>query len=123
MVAEERWEALEDYIGQLPTASRFHEAYMNDPEIAEMLAGQEASEQKWHPRLSEFDLHATLQREILEVMKGVRSAIVVGNGGRPGTNKPFPGPVTEVDRVRKRQDDQFLEDIMTLAGFDPELDL
>lgn len=90
-----RWRALLELIDQLPTASRTREAIMNDPDEARLIAFHREygkpgeKDEPWAPRLSEFDLHAVLLREIAHSIAALA-----------GAKSPdyFPGPKTEADR-------------------------
>src|SRR5690625_2246227 len=80
---ERRFRALLDLIDQLPGASRLNEAIQNDPEQAEIIArhieeqkrkAAEAGEEQrsWSPRVAEFDLHASLLRDLIQATLGLQ---------------------------------------------------
>lgn len=92
---QKRWRGLLELIDQLPAASRFNEAVLNDPEQARLIAARPTSSESWTPLVRDWDLTAVLLREIREALVGL-----LGNGRA----KPIPIPRTEVDRVRARLD-------------------
>lgn len=115
-----RWEALLDLIDQLPTASRLNEAIVNDPDRARELALQPLSTDPWSPRVSEFNLMATMLRHVIGELAGIQAAVIASAGGTPHQHKPFPSPITEVDRARAKLDREFAEGILRLVGFTPD---
>lgn len=94
---------------ELPEASRFNEARLNDPETARLIAQAERERDlagigrpPWRPRIREWDTQAIVLREIRESMIAVRDA-VIGLGGTTPTRTPaLPAPRTAVDRERER---------------------
>lgn len=114
--AERRWVALLELIDQLPHASRFMEAVANDPEQADAIAEARSgeSEQEWSPRLAEFDLHARLQRDIIQALMGVQAAVIAAAGQKPPQQKPYPVPVTEIDRAVERANQRWAESIIDI---------
>lgn len=100
---DRRWKALLELIDELPGASRFNEAILNDPEQAAQIAALPTpKDAQWHPRISEHDLHAILLKEIREAVISVTQTLVAVNGGTPRRVAEFPKPETEVDRIRER---------------------
>lgn len=106
---ERRYVALLDLIEDLykkPT-SRMSAALVNDPEAAAELAAQPEPSRTWTPPVTDWDLHATLQAEMLdrlgELIGAVLATIPVEKGkSRPKFKaKPFPRPRTAVDRARE----------------------
>lgn len=94
-----RWRALLELIEQLPTASRFRGAVLNDPEQARMIAlareygtDDDDTPEPWSPPVAEYDLTAQLLREILHTVTAAA-----------GAKSPayFPAPRTEVDRQQE----------------------
>lgn len=120
-----RWAAALDYIDGLPSASRLNEAIMNDPETAGYLA-QLSMEQdaegrdSYAPRLSEWDIHATLQREIVDGIKALRATMIALKRGKPGDVKPFPAPKTAVEAAKKEAERRWAVDFGAQLGFSPE---
>ena len=118
-----RWVGLLELIDNLPTACRLNEAVANDPESAEVLARMSADRPaggEWSPRLSEFDLHATIQREILHAIKSLASITIAAAGSQPGEQKPFPAPVTEIDRAMEAMSRNWTEEFVQQFGFSKE---
>ena len=113
-----RWVALLDLIDGLPTACRLNEAIVNDPEAAEVIAAMPKSTDEWSPRVAEFDLTAHLLREILHAVKGNGQISIGVAGGKPGELKPFPAPVTAVDRAIAAAERQWAESFVARLGFD-----
>jgi hypothetical protein len=117
-----RWEALLDLIDNLPTACRLNEAIANDPESAKYLAEARLSRpddaDPWSPRISEFDLNITMLREILHAIKGLRQVSIAAAGGKPGEEKPFPTPYTEIDRAIEAAERNWAEMFVQQFGFE-----
>jgi hypothetical protein len=116
-----RWVGLLELIDNLPTACRLNEAIANDPESAKHLAelrlnaAEEAD--PWSPRISEFDLTATMLREILHAIKGLRQVSIAAAGGQPGEETPFPAPYTEIDRAIAAAERNWAEAFVGRFGF------
>ena len=112
-----RWVALLDLIDNLPTACRLNEAIANDPEAAAELAAAPKSDEPWSPRVSEFDLTATILREILHAIKALKQISAAAAGGKPGEEKPFPAPFTEIDRAIAAAERSWAEAFVGQFGF------
>lgn len=122
---ERRFRALLDLIDQLPAASRLSEAIQNDPEHAELIARareETADEDRepWSPRVSEYDLHAHLMRDVIQAVIGVRTAVIAAAGGKPRSTPAYPAPVTEVDKATARLERAWAHGVLQQFGFDPE---
>jgi hypothetical protein len=78
------------------------------------------SSSEWSPRVAEFDLHAHLLREVLHAVKGVGQIQIATAGGKPGELKPFPAPVTEVERAIEAIERDWAESFVGQFGFDPK---
>jgi len=115
-----RWVALLELIDNLPTACRLNEAIANDPEAAAQLAAVPPSADPWAPRVSEFDLQATILREILHALKGLKQVSIAAAGGKPGEEAPFPAPYTEIDRAIKAAERSWAEAFVGKFGFSPD---
>lgn len=118
-----RWVGLLELIDGLPTACRLNEAVANDPESAKYLAEMSLSRDEsdtWSPRLSEYDLHATIQREILHAIKSLASITIAAAGSKPGEQAPFPAPVTEIDRAMEAMSRNWTEEFVQKFGFSAE---
>lgn len=119
-----RWVALLELIDMLPGACRFNEAVANDPvsarHLAELSMERPEGADPWAPRVSEFDLHATIQREILHAIKGLASITIAAAGSNPGEQRPFPAPKTEVDRAMEKLSREWTTDFVQQFGFSAE---
>lgn len=111
-----RWRALLELIDQLPSSSRLQEAIYDDPEQAAVIAaardeGQDDDAPTWSPRLSEFDLHALLLREIAHNVASLA-----------GAKNPtyIPWPKTEVDRQSELLARAYAVGVASRFGFSPE---
>lgn len=128
---ERRFRALLELIDQLPGASRLNEAIQNDPEQAEIIAlhieeqkrkaAETGAEQSpWSPRVSEYDLHANLLRDLIQATLGLRAAVIASGGGKPGQIPDYPAPITEVDKATARLERAWAHSVLERFGFDPE---
>jgi len=109
-----RWKALLELIDELPAASRFNEAVLNDREFAEAVVAQEAGDRPgWAPRVSEFDLHATLLRDVIQALQGVQAAVIVASGNKPPKIIPYPAPRTVLEEVREEALQQWADDLIS----------
>ena len=113
---DRRWVALLELIDQLPQASRFMEAVVNDPEQADLIARSRegADEVPWSPRFSEFGLLERLMRDAVMAIQGVQAAVIAAAGGKPPKVEPYPVPVTEIDRAVERANRAWAESIMDI---------
>lgn len=112
---QRRWKALLELIDELPTASRFNEAVLNDREFAEAVVANESKsdgdKSEWAPRVSEFDLHALLLRDIIQSLQGVQAA-VIATVGKPPKFPPYPSPRTALDDARERLLHEWADDLI-----------
>lgn len=117
-----RWVGLLELIDNLPTACRLNEAIANDPSaaahLAQMRLDQPDDADPWSPKISEFDLNITMLREILHAIKGLRQVSIAAAGGKPGEEKPFPAPYTEIDRAIEAAERNWAELFVQQFGFD-----
>lgn len=125
-----RWVALLELINQLPNTSRTQAAMVNDPElVAQMLDSEDDDTPAWSPPLTDWNTSAVLAAEtrdllldVVRLLSGIRSGIPIVQQERlkpaPKTGgKPFPRPVTEIDRARRRAEVEAYEG--ALAVFSP----
>ena len=115
-----RWVALLDLIDMLPSASRLNEAIVNDPDAARDIAALPTPEGEWSPRPSEYTLTHQMLGRLITATEQVGQAVIAGAGGKPQPVKPFPRPVTEVDRAIEHMEREWTEDLLGQFGFDPE---
>ena len=106
-----------DYIDQLPTNSRLNEAIVNDPSLARQLAMRPKPKDPWSPRITEYDLHAMMTAQMISILQGIQGAVIASGGGKPKKPKPFPSPVTAVDKARKEYETEFALEIASMVGF------
>ncbi|WP_336715330.1 hypothetical protein [Arthrobacter sp. USHLN218] len=112
-----RWVALIDLIDGLPNACRLNEAIANDPETAEYIASLPKPEGEWAPRVSEFDLTAHLLRELIHEVKALKQVSISAAGGKPGNEKPIPGPRTAIEKAIERMEQDWAADVAEKFGF------
>jgi hypothetical protein len=119
-----RWVGLLELIDNLPTACRLNEAIANDPiaakYLAEMHQDRPDDADPWSPRASEYDLTATLLREAVNAIRSLTAVTIAAAGSKPGEVKPFPAPVTAIDRAMKAAARSWTEDFVQQFGFSPE---
>lgn len=111
-----RWPALLELIDGLPTTSRLREAIYDDPEQARVIAMQREESDPdemdpWSPRMSEYDLHALLLREVVHNLAALR---------REKNPVYIPAPKTEVDRQAQQLAKAMAVSIGARFGFSPE---
>lgn len=127
-LAEHRYGWLLDRVLDLPDPySRFREAMSQDDEMAEMLL--ELEEQRTEDeggsaslRYSQVGLKESLLISIDMSLKAMRAEAphLHGAKGKPKYPKPWPMPVTAIDRRRKELAKQAARDIYELFGYGPE---
>lgn len=111
---ERRWKALLELIDELPAASRFNEAVLNDREFAKEVVARETGDRpEWSPRVSEFDLHATLLRDVIQVLQGVQAAVIAASGNKPPKIVPYPAPKTALEEVRQEALQEWADDLIS----------
>jgi hypothetical protein len=99
-----RWRRLLNLIDHLPRNSRLHEAMAEDERLAEHLLSQpEPKEAPPTRRWSEFSIEVELLAGIFDRLADVPNAIAAANGAKPRKVKPYPRPITAVERVRERK--------------------
>lgn len=119
-IRKRRWRGLLELIQELPPASRFAEAQLNDPILAASIAVAEREQERrgksaaWRPKYSEWDLHAQLLREVREAVYSARDHIVSSMGQKPKAVPVLPGPETEVDNAKRRLQEQGQYEIIYL---------
>lgn len=106
--------ALLELIDQLPSASRFNEAVLNDLEFARVVVAQESGDDAsaWAPKISEFDLHAMLLRDVIQALQGVQVAVIAASGNKPPKMQSYPGPRTALDEAREELLQEWADDLI-----------
>lgn len=122
---QRRWSHLLDLIDNLPSNSRYREAYLNDPEAAEQIARDQLEREQAGTTdnadnsnlpLSEFGLSEQLLAQIIDLLQSLQATTISAAGGKPKKPKPFPRPVTAVDKAKKRLNKQAAHDVLSLFG-------
>lgn len=99
-----RWRRLLNMIDNLPRDSFMQEAMADDEALAEhMLAGAPPTEKPPARRWSEYGIQVELLAGIYDRLAEVPNAIAAANGAKPRKIKPYPRPVTAMERVRDRR--------------------
>lgn len=101
-----RWRRLLNIIDHLPRDSYMHEAMADDEALAEHLLAREPAEQPPVRRWSEYGVQVELLTAIFDRLGEVPNAIAAANGAKPRKLKPYPRPVTAIERVRERKAEQ-----------------
>ena len=123
-----RYGWLLDRILDLPDPySRFREAMSDDDEMAEMLLEIEESRpdsdgDSASLRYSQVGLRESILMSIDMSLKGMRAEAphIAGAKGKPKYPKPWPMPVTAVDRLRKKRAKEEARRVESLFGFGPD---
>jgi hypothetical protein len=98
-----RWRRLLNMIDQLPRDSFMQEAMADDEALAEHMLAQAPSERPPARRWSEYGIQVELLAGIYDRLAEVPNAIAAANGAKPRKVKPYPRPVTAIERVRERR--------------------
>lgn len=94
---------------------------MNDPEMAEIIAGQPKSDdaEAWTPRVADFKLEHHMLRDIISELKRIGQVTTAQLTGKPQPlEKPFPMPRTAIDAAIAAHERQWAEDFVGQFGFD-----
>ncbi|MEH0058807.1 hypothetical protein QDX25_07235 [Auritidibacter ignavus] len=111
-----------ELIDQLPPTSRYTNAVLSDPEIAEEIArGQlEAETDPDHDEGPSGPLWDTTQRmiaDLIDEIKVVGAKVIAAGGGKPGRIRPYQRPVTGLDKARQRARLRMAVDALEAWGF------
>lgn len=112
-----RWVALLDFIDMLPSACRLNEAISNDPAQAKLIAAAPKPSDPWSPRVSEFDLNAMLQQQILHAILALKQTTIALKGQHPGEVTPFPSPRTAIDKALENMERAAAVQLVEMFGF------
>jgi hypothetical protein len=95
-------QAILDYLEHLPRTSAYHTAIADDEELAAELV--KLPEQKPSPpRLAEFSPELQALAEIRDLIATLINVQVARAGKKPSKVKPYPRPVSAIERIRRRQ--------------------
>lgn len=95
-------QAVLDYIEHLPRTSAYHSAVADDDELAEQLADQPDG-RSTTPRLAEFSPEVQVLAEVRDLLASLIGVQIARAGKKPKKIKPYPRPVSALDRVRQRR--------------------
>lgn len=89
---------------------------LNDPEFAEAYVthdrGDDGDDSGWAPRVSEFDLHATLLRDVIQAIYQLTAITVGVNTGKSPKIPPYPLPRTAIDDAKQKQLQEWADDLI-----------
>lgn len=108
---DRRWAALLEYIDQLPATSRLNEAIHNDPDQAVMLADRPEPPDPWAPALRDWSLTNAMLGRLIEAAEATAALL----SGAEQSPRPFPTPVTAVDRIAEQRSQERQLSIIALA--------
>lgn len=120
--APRRWPALLELIDGLPQASRFREAVLNDPEVAEEVA-RERFEQgddgdgKWRPALRDWDLQALMLAQLIDAVQYNTAVTFATAGAKPPKGENFPVPQSAIDEALERIKSEHHRETAGMFGF------
>ena len=89
-------------IDHLPRNSHYAEAMAQDEEVAEGLVDVPAGG-PGSPPLTEFTPEVEAIVAVVDRLGDVVNTLIAANGGKPKPVRPWPRPVTALDRVRARK--------------------
>lgn len=110
LVEQGRWAFTLNLVEHLPRASYYAEAVLQDEDLAEAVAIQPAGkfERPIHEWTPELEALATVVDRLAQVAQTI---IATTPGGKPGVVKPYPRPITAVDKARARQSRRAVEEM------------
>lgn len=124
LIAERRLVELAELLGQLPQASRFWAALMDDEEYAEQIA--EASQYadgdeppSWAPAYRDYTALYQLVTQVHDAIGQVSYTVAAVQGAKPKKPKPFPRPVTAIERARSKADREMANGLLAKFGLGP----
>lgn len=113
---------LANILRRLPGDSHYVNAKRNDPQLAAALAQRASGDDKpkFTPPPTEWTTVAELLAAVFDRLGEVVRAVQNGYAREPIREpiRPYPRPITEIDRAKKRaeeQEDQALEDLIAQA--------
>ena len=90
-----------DFLEHLPSTSAYHAALAEDEDLAKELLDTPEQKPK-APRLTEFGPEVQVMAEVRDLLAAVLTVLIKANGGKPQRPKPYPRPVTALQRMRER---------------------
>jgi hypothetical protein len=91
-----------DYVEHLPRTSAYHSAIADDEELAVQMLDKDAPSTST-PRLAEFSPEVQVLAEVRDLLASLIGVQIARAGKKPKKIKPYPRPVSAIERVRKRQ--------------------
>lgn len=122
-MADGRWHALWELVTQLPGASRFRAAMLNDPEMVDLLLSHDddgSPAKSWAPPVEDYTTTTKLLSMAVDGIHELLSAMVKLQTGKSLNIKPVPSPRTMLDDERERRDVDAAIGVAVLFGFSPE---
>lgn len=109
IVYERRWVELVDLLSQLPQASRFWAAVVDDDEYAEQVAeaylyrdDDEDEPPSWAPPFRDYTAMYQLTTQIYDAVSNLTYTTAKVNGAKAKKPKPFPTPRTAIDEAKSK---------------------
>ncbi|TDD97646.1 hypothetical protein [Actinomadura rubrisoli] len=94
-------EAILDFLQHLPSTSAYSAALAEDEDLAKELL-DEPDRAPSPPRLTEFGPEVQALAEVRDLLASVLAVLVKANGGKPQKPKPYPRPVTALQKLKRR---------------------
>jgi hypothetical protein len=91
-----------DYLEHLPVTSAYHTAIAEDEDLAEELARLPEQTAR-PPRLREFSPEVQVLAEVRDLLATLINVQIARAGKKPSKVKPYPRPVSAVERIRQQQ--------------------
>lgn len=124
LIAERRLVELAELLGQLPQASRFWAAMSDDDDYAERIAeGEQFADgdepPSWAPAYRDYTALYQLVTKVHEAIDVVSYNVAASGGIKPKKPKPFPRPVTAIERARSKADRDMANGLLAKFGLGP----
>lgn len=123
LVTQGRLIELADLLSQLPQASRFWAALMDDSEYAEMVAEaslytDDASEDppKWAPSYRDYSAMYQLVAQVHDSVGVLNYTTAAVQGGKPKKPRSFPAPVTAIDKAQQVAEKGLADSLLSKMG-------
>lgn len=95
-------QAILDYVEHLPRTSAYHSAIADDDDLAAQFIDEDMPPATV-PRLSEFSPEVQALAEIRDLLASLIGVQIARAGKKPKKIKPYPRPVSAIERARKRR--------------------